>query len=89
MKTAIKEFEAIYEEGILRPLEPLSLPENQRLRVTVHTKEAILDELIDHEFMEACALEADDSVSLDQVRAITSKITGSLSKTVISERNER
>jgi Protein of unknown function DUF104 len=27
--------EAVYEHGILRPLEPLDLPENQRVTVTI------------------------------------------------------
>ena len=89
MKTAIKEFDAIYEDGILRPLEPLVLPENLRVRVTVQSKEAFLEDLIDHDFMEACAVEADDDISLKQVRAITSKITGSLSESIISDRDER
>jgi predicted DNA-binding antitoxin AbrB/MazE fold protein len=29
--------EAIFEDGVLRPLEPLSLPEHQRLVVTIDT----------------------------------------------------
>jgi predicted DNA-binding antitoxin AbrB/MazE fold protein len=29
--------EAIYENGVLRPAEPLPLKENQRVRVSVHT----------------------------------------------------
>jgi predicted DNA-binding antitoxin AbrB/MazE fold protein len=28
-------FEAVYEQGVLRPLEPLALAEHQRVRVTV------------------------------------------------------
>jgi predicted DNA-binding antitoxin AbrB/MazE fold protein len=28
-------FEAVFENGILRPLEPLRLPENARVRVTI------------------------------------------------------
>ena len=28
-------FEAVYEEGVLRPLEPLTLPEHQHVHVTV------------------------------------------------------
>jgi predicted DNA-binding antitoxin AbrB/MazE fold protein len=30
-----KTIEAIYEDGVLTPLEPLELPERQRVRVTV------------------------------------------------------
>src|SRR6202035_4833500 len=28
--------EAVYEQGVLRPLEPLALAEHQRVRVTLH-----------------------------------------------------
>ncbi|HEX6622369.1 MAG TPA: antitoxin family protein [Pyrinomonadaceae bacterium] len=34
-----KEVEAVYEEGRLRPLEPLELPEGARLRIVVMTSE--------------------------------------------------
>jgi predicted DNA-binding antitoxin AbrB/MazE fold protein len=35
----IKEIEAIYERGIIRPVEPLELPEGTRLDVIVITHE--------------------------------------------------
>ncbi len=34
-----KQVEAVYEEGRLRPLEPLELPEGARLRIVVMTSE--------------------------------------------------
>ena len=30
-----RQVEAIYEQGVLRPLEPLTLPERQRVRLTI------------------------------------------------------
>jgi predicted DNA-binding antitoxin AbrB/MazE fold protein len=33
-----RELEAIYEHGVLRPLEPLKLPEHQRVRLTIDEK---------------------------------------------------
>lgn len=36
MTTAV---EAIYEDGLLRPLQPLHLPEHARVRVSVETLE--------------------------------------------------
>jgi Protein of unknown function DUF104 len=29
--------EAVYEQGVLRPLEPLDLPENMRVTLTIHS----------------------------------------------------
>ena len=33
-----RQLEAIYEQGVLRPLEPLTLPEHQRVRLTIDEK---------------------------------------------------
>jgi predicted DNA-binding antitoxin AbrB/MazE fold protein len=35
-----RQLEAIYEQGILRPLEPLDLAEQQRVRLTIEEKPA-------------------------------------------------
>ncbi len=37
-----RELEAVYEHGVLRPLEPLGLPENQRVRLTLEERPARL-----------------------------------------------
>jgi hypothetical protein len=44
-----------------------------------------LDRLIDHEFVEYCGREGDDSVTLEQVLQATSKIPGSLAQAIIDE----
>jgi predicted DNA-binding antitoxin AbrB/MazE fold protein len=36
-----KEIEAIYERGVLRPLEPLSLPEGSRLGVIIISRDGV------------------------------------------------
>ena len=35
----IKQIEAVYEQGVLRPLEPLQLPEGARLHITLATRD--------------------------------------------------
>ena len=35
-----RQLEAVYEHGVLRPLEPLALPENQRVRLTLENRTA-------------------------------------------------
>ncbi len=47
------------------------------------------EHLLDIAYMNACAKDADPSVTLEEVRKILSKISGSLAETVISERDER
>jgi len=44
-----------------------------------------LDDLIDHEFVEYCAREADDGVTLDQVLEATSTIKDSMARVIIEE----
>jgi putative addiction module CopG family antidote len=44
-----------------------------------------LDDLIDHEFVEFCAREADDGVTLDEVLEATSTIKDSMARVIIEE----
>lgn len=82
----IKKIDAIFEGGVLKPLEPLSLPESRRVTITVAD---IADEdWMDVEFMDACGADADPTISLDQVRAALSKIRGSMSDAVNQDRGE-
>lgn len=81
----------VYENGVLRPLVPLDLKEHQRVTVTIGESRAPphAEEWLDEECMRECALEADDNVSLDEVRRALSKIPGSLAADVIAEREDR
>jgi Arc/MetJ-type ribon-helix-helix transcriptional regulator len=44
-----------------------------------------LEELIDHEFLEFCAGEGDDNVTLEAVLQATSSIPGSMSEAIIDD----
>jgi predicted DNA-binding antitoxin AbrB/MazE fold protein len=79
--------QAVYEQGVLRPLQPLSLNELQQVTVTI--SDANQDEWLDSGFLEYLESQADDSVSLEQVRAALSKIPGSMSEDFHRERDER
>ena len=83
-----KTLQAVYEKGVLRPLEPLDLREQRLVHVTV-SDEAPPEPRLDAECLAACAGEADDGVSLDEVRAALAKIAGSLTEDFIAEREER
>jgi predicted DNA-binding antitoxin AbrB/MazE fold protein len=89
-KTMTKTVEAVYQNGVLRLLEPLNLPENERVAVTVTNADRSLDDdLIDTEFLAYCETQADDSVSLEAVREAIAKIPGSLADDIRAERDKR
>ena len=81
---------AVFENGVLRPLEPLDLQESQRVSITVFdTPEDLLDELLDHEYMAAIDAMDEPEPTLEEVHAALSKIPGNLSDDVRAEREER
>jgi predicted DNA-binding antitoxin AbrB/MazE fold protein len=79
--------QAVYEQGLLRPLEPLPFLENQQVTVTISERE---DEAWrDASFPHYLESQADDSVSIDEVRTALFKIPGSLTEDFRQERDER
>jgi hypothetical protein len=57
--------------------------------VTVSDSTGVPGELVDSEFLAECQSLADDSVTLEQVRAMLSKIPGSMAEQIIRDRNDR
>lgn len=76
-----KNLKAVYENGVLRPLEPVDLEEHARvtLRIVAASTSELLEKLPDQ------ASPAD----LETVRAALSKIPGSLAADVNTEREDR
>jgi predicted DNA-binding antitoxin AbrB/MazE fold protein len=82
-------FEAVYEHGVLRPLEPLQLRDSEKLTVTIHacfTESA--DEWLDTDLRIEAEKNADPAVTLQEVRAALATIKGAMADTVIAERGE-
>ena len=84
-----KTVQAVYENGVLHPLEPLLLAERQQVTVTIsdainlspsHPLLVSPDEWSDA---------AHDDIGIDEVRRALSTIHGSLSQAVLEERRER
>ena len=84
-----KSFEAVYENGVLRPLEALTLANRQHVQVTIATIPNANDDVA--AYFDPAEWEASktDNVSLAEVRAATSSIRGSLADAVIASRDER
>lgn len=76
-----EQIEVVYENGVLRPLEPLpgQLHEHQRLTVTIEDTNGANKWLAD----------ADPTVSLETVRQALAKVPGTLAQAVYAERDER
>ena len=84
-----KTVQAVYEDGVLRPLEPILLNERQVVTLTISDQGNISH---DHPLLassEEWANAAGDEVSLDDVRRALATIRGSLSEAVIEERRDR
>ena len=82
MQTTIQ---AIYEKGVLRPLVPLELTENEAVTIEVLRRHR---DWLDDEIVEAYATEADDSISLEDVRTALATISGSLDQAIDECRGE-
>ncbi len=80
-----RNIQAVYENGVLRPLVPLALAENQQVAITVH---ADTDDWQDAEVVETAAREAGTTGTLEDLRQQLRPIQGSLSETVIAERGD-
>jgi predicted DNA-binding antitoxin AbrB/MazE fold protein len=88
-----REIEAVYENGILRPLAPLSLAEHQHVKVTVSELPGdSLAAMIDETFLEYARKEvaaADNIPTLEEVRRMAAKDPGSWAEAIIAEGVER
>jgi len=84
-----RRLKAIYENGILRPLEDLPLREKELVTITVNDGAKAPEELIDDDFLEDWQGLADEDVTLEQVRAALSKIPGSMAEQIIRDRDDR
>ncbi len=81
---------AVYENGVLRPLEPLDLPEHERVQVTIAGPPPNPDEeLLDAEYIRGLEKMDLPKVSLEDVRKALSKIPGTMTADFSEEREER
>ena len=62
-----KQIEAIYENGVLRPLEPLDLDESQRVTITIADEGEGEKDLFDPAFTRWCAEQSRNAPSLEEV----------------------
>jgi predicted DNA-binding antitoxin AbrB/MazE fold protein len=80
--------EAIYEDGVLRPLEEVSLRPNQRVLLQINEAPDAAEDLDDKAFVNYCRVEGDPNITLEQVRQALAVIPGSLTEACSAERDE-
>ena len=84
--------DAVYENGVLRPLQPLDLKEHEHVRVSV-IKAATPDRSsLAVEFIERIKRElqgAEPAPGLEEVRRRLAKIPGSMAADIVADRGER
>ena len=85
-----KRIEVIYENGVLRPLEPLMLRDHQQVSIVVQDDAGspAAEDWLDTECITLSGAEADETVNLAAVRHALSKIQGSMTPDFIAERHE-
>jgi predicted DNA-binding antitoxin AbrB/MazE fold protein len=84
----MRKLQAVYEGGVLRPIEALPLEEHQLVSVIV-LDEGPGDAEIEFESAQSFEALADRSIDRNTVRAALSKIPGSLDADFTAERDER
>jgi len=84
--------DAIYENGVLRPLQPLDLREHEHVLVSVVKAAVSGRSHLDVEYIERIRRELQDTEAapgLEEVRRQLAKIPGSMAAEIIAERGER
>lgn len=84
-----KRLQAVYENGVLQPLESLSLENKQQVTVTITDSTRLGQDVTGYFSPEEWAEAAHDDISLDEVRRALSTISGSFSDPVTAFRQER
>jgi predicted DNA-binding antitoxin AbrB/MazE fold protein len=84
--------DAVYENGVLRPLQPLDLREHEHVRVSVVQAGGPGRSSLAVEYIERIKRELQDgegAPSLEEVRRRLGKIPGSMAAEIVADRGER
>jgi predicted DNA-binding antitoxin AbrB/MazE fold protein len=84
-----KTFEAVYEDGVLRPLETLAISNMQHVLVTISDVPATAADVAGYFEREEWEAAKHDDIGLDEARQALASIPDSLADAVIASREER
>ena len=82
-------FEAIYEDGVLRPLVTLDLANRQHVQVTIAPTAGWNEDVAGYFERDEWEASKHDEITLAEVRLAMSSIQGSLAEAVVASRDER
>lgn len=88
--SAMQEVEAIYENGVLRPLGPVALMESQTVRLIIAASSGARTPL-DSRLIDRARAETAGSPgvpTIDEVRQLLAAIPGSMAENIVAERGE-
>jgi predicted DNA-binding antitoxin AbrB/MazE fold protein len=80
---------AIYGKGVLKPLIPLSLNEDEVVAISIERLSEHGKDDSDEEYLPLIAEDGDPSLSWDEIQAVLGKLPGSLTHDFSQEREER
>jgi predicted DNA-binding antitoxin AbrB/MazE fold protein len=85
-----RKLDVIYENGVFRPLEPVDVPDHQRMTITIPEASTVPAEeaWVDMQYERWATTQVKEEVSLEAVRQMLSKILGSLTTDLLVERAE-
>ena len=84
-----QQVDAIYEDGVLKPLGPLSLAEHQRVSLVIGGDDEERDGGDASDYQPLIAEEGDPNVTWGEVQTLLAKLPGSLADDFDRERDER
>jgi predicted DNA-binding antitoxin AbrB/MazE fold protein len=83
--------DAVYENGVLRPLQPLGLREHERVLVSVVKAAAVRRSSLAFEYIEEVKKDlqgAEPASGIEEVRRRLAKILGSMAAEIVADRGD-
>ena len=80
---------AIYDKGVLKPLEPVDLKDQELVSLSIEKVDENGQERVDDEYLPLIAEDGDPNITWAEVQAVLTKLPGSLTEDFDRERDER
>lgn len=85
----IQHITAVYEDGVLKPLEPVQLSDAEIVTISIERASDAEEIGTGRDYVPLIAAEGDPNMSWEEVQALLAHLPGSLAEDFIRERDER